>query len=58
MSQKEIREWCRKEFGNTWWDVDKSIKEDRKRKAKDYLKLRRPETKLRQDYNLRLTFGQ
>ena len=34
---KDVRSWCRDRFGNTWWDVDKSIKKERMSNARKAL---------------------
>ena len=36
---KEIRAWCRRTFGPSWWDVEPSVKKERKREAKAALLL-------------------
>jgi len=38
-STKEIRAWCRQEYGSSWWEVEASVKQDRKREAKAALSL-------------------
>lgn len=35
--RKEVNAWCRRKFGNDWWNVDKSIKKERQANARKAL---------------------
>ena len=37
ITKKEVRAWCRNEYGTDWWTVDPVVKKERMLKAKKIL---------------------
>ena len=37
VTRKEVRAWCRQEYGNGWWDVATLVKKERMVRAKEAL---------------------
>ena len=43
-TEKEVRNWCRENFGKDWWNVDKGIKRERKANARKVLSDKPPQS--------------